>query len=128
MKSRCSSLNTFQDLLLAPDASIRNLSCKTFRVIGDTLPFGITPALNASKRPEPTSFMKYSAKMLLLAFQVQRNSILNFCAGVSIGKQAKSLASVANRYRPVARILAGIRPPFDINFVVIVSAGVGQDC
>jgi hypothetical protein len=26
--------------------------------------------------------MKYSAKMLLLAFQVRRNSILNFCARI----------------------------------------------
>jgi len=43
---------------------------------------------------------------LLLAFQVQRNNVLNFCAGFSIGKQAKSLASVAKRYRPVARIWA----------------------
>ena len=42
----------------------------------------VTPALNASKRPEPMFFMKYSAKMLLLAFQVRRNSILNFCARI----------------------------------------------
>ena len=32
------------------------------------------------------SLMKYSANMLLLAFQVQRNSILNFRAGEIIGK------------------------------------------
>jgi hypothetical protein len=50
--------------------------------------------------------MKYSAKMLLLAFQVQRNSILNLCEEVSIAKQTKSLTSVAKRYRPVAKILA----------------------
>jgi len=41
------------------------------------------------------SFMKYSAKMLLLAFQVQRNSILNFCAGGIIGKLDDSVARLA---------------------------------
>src|SRR3974377_1369233 len=91
MKSRCSSLNSSQDLLRAPDASIRNLVCKSLRVIGDTWPFGVTQALNASKPLEPMSFMKYSAKMLLLAFQVHRNSILNFSAGGFIGKLDDSL-------------------------------------
>jgi hypothetical protein len=52
--------------------------------------------------------MKYSAKMLLLEFQVQRNRILNLCAGVFIveNRPNLSLSSVAKRYRPVARILA----------------------
>src|SRR6516162_8675774 len=86
MKSRCSSLNSSQDLLLAPIGSLRNFSFKSLKVMGDTSPFGVTPALNESKRLEPISFMKYSAKMLLLAFQVQRNSILNFRAGGFIGK------------------------------------------
>jgi hypothetical protein len=72
--------------------------------MGDTWALGVTPALKASNRFEPISFMKYSAKMLLLAFQVQRNNILNFCAGVCMGKMAKFPARVARRYRPVARI------------------------
>jgi len=50
--------------------------------------------------------MKYSAKILLLAFRVQRNNILNFCAGVRIGKSGQIPATVAKRYRPVARILS----------------------
>jgi len=50
--------------------------------------------------------MKYSAKMLLLAFQVQRKSILNFGVGVCIRKEAKSLTLVAKRLRLVEGILA----------------------
>src|SRR5215469_108534 len=99
MKSRCSALNSSQDLLLAPIGSIRNFSFKSLRVMGDTSPFGITPALNESKRLEPISFMKYSAKMLLLAFQVQRNSILNFCAGGFIGKLNNAFGRLARKFR-----------------------------
>jgi hypothetical protein len=71
---------------------------KTLRVIGDTCPFGVTPALNASKRPEQMSFMKYSAKMLLLAFQVQRNELSAVLLIRSeLGQSASNATLVAGR-------------------------------
>src|SRR6516165_8091747 len=78
IKSSSLFWNSCHDLLRASDASIRYLSFRIFRVTGDTSPLGVTPALKASNFAAPNSFTKYSAKMLRLAFQVQRNRIENF--------------------------------------------------
>jgi hypothetical protein len=56
------------------------------------------------------SFMKYSAKMLLLAFQVQRKSILNFCAEGFIGKLNDSLARLAQNSASGQSIMLAILP------------------
>src|SRR5215475_11246057 len=78
IKSSSLSWNSCHGLLRASDASSRYLSFRIFRATGDTSPLGLTPALKASNFAAPNSFVKYSAKMLRLAFQVQRNRIENF--------------------------------------------------
>ena len=102
MKSRCSSLNSSQALLLAPDASMRNLSCSDRR----HLTFRRNTSAECLKAAQADVVHEVFRKDASTRIPSAEEQDLKLMRRSLHRKQTKSLSSVAKRYRPVATILA----------------------
>src|SRR6185312_630478 len=79
--------NSSHDLLRKPSAGQPRLVANA-AAIGCTSPAGWLPALNASKRPWPSTFSNASAMMLRAELPVHRNSTRYGCGYVIRGRHA----------------------------------------
>ena len=72
-KSKSRSASSCHEFATAPVVSILKFSRRIFRAIGWAPPFGVSPALETSKRSPPSERRRYSAKMLRSELRVPRN-------------------------------------------------------